>query len=108
MLQGERLLARGLPVDAINALDVAAAQPLPPRGLLLRARALKMIGRADEAYGLLGALRQQDALPADELGRLELELATQSLRDAADANLLAERWEAMPKPLRTEPSVVAA
>ena len=65
MLQGERLLARGLPVDAINALDVAAAQPLPPRGLLLRARALKMIGRADEAYGLLGALRQQDALPAD-------------------------------------------
>ena len=95
-------------VDAINALDVAAAQPLPPRGLLLRARALKMIGRADEAYGLLGALRQQDALPADELGRLELELATQSLRDAADANLLAERWEAMPKPLRTVPAVVAA
>lgn len=108
MLQGERLLERGLPVDAINALDVAAAQPLPPRGLLLRARALKMVGRAGEAYGLLGALRQQAALPVDALARLELDLATQSLREAADANLLAERWEAMPKPLRTEPQVVAA
>jgi len=108
MLQGERLLDRGLPVDAINALDVAAAQPLPPRGLLLRARALKVIGRSGEAYGLLGALRQQAALPDTDLARLELELATQSLRDAADANLLAERWEAMPKPLRTESAVVAA
>ena len=108
MLQGERLLERGLPVDAINALDVAAAQPLPPRGLLLRARALDMVGRAGEAYGLLGALRQQSALPAGELARLELGLATRSLSEAADANLLAERWEAMPKPLRTEAPVVAA
>src|SRR5690606_18738548 len=45
VLQGERLLARGRPVDAINALDVAAAQPLPPRGLFLPARALAEIGR---------------------------------------------------------------
>lgn len=108
MLAAERLIEHGLPVDAINALDVAAAQPLPPRGLLLRARALKMIGRAGEAYGLLGALRQQSALPDAELARLEMELAAQSLREAADANLLAERWEAMPKALRTEPGVVAA
>lgn len=108
LLLGERLLARGLPVDAINALDVAAAQPLPPRGLLLRARALVMVGRGGEAYGLLGALRQQEALPTDDLQQLELELATHLLREAADANLLAERWEAMPKPLRTEASVVAA
>ena len=108
VLQGERLLERGLPVDAINALDVAAAQPLPPRGLVLRARALAMIGRAGEAYGLLGALRQQAALPEPELARLEGELAAQQLHEAADANLLAERWEAMPKPLRAEPAVVAA
>ncbi|WP_372017782.1 heme biosynthesis protein HemY [Pseudoxanthomonas sp. 10H] len=108
MLAAERLLERGLPVDAINALDVAAAQPLPPRGLLLRVRALKAIGRAGEAYGLLGALRQQGVLPETDLARLEMELAAQSLHEASDANLLAERWEAMPKPLRTEPSVVAA
>ncbi|AKC86616.1 heme biosynthesis HemY N-terminal domain-containing protein [Pseudoxanthomonas suwonensis] len=108
MLSAERLLERGLPVDAINALDVATAQPLPPRGLLLRVRALQAIGRAGEAYGLLGALRQQAALPEADLARLEMELATGSLREAADANLLAEYWEAMPKPLRTEPVVVAA
>jgi HemY protein len=108
MLTAERLLDQGLPVDAINALDVAAAQPLPPRGLLLRVRALETIGRSSEAYGLLGALRQQSALPDAELARLETELATRSLREAADANLLAERWEAMPKPLRVEPGVVAA
>ncbi|WP_026010667.1 heme biosynthesis protein HemY [Pseudoxanthomonas sp. GW2] len=108
VLQGERMLARGRPVDAINALDVAEAQPLPPRGLLLRARALAAVHRAGEAYGLLGALRQQAVLPADELATLELDLAAASLEETDDANLLAERWEAMPKTLRTEPAVVGA
>ncbi|KCW99175.1 hypothetical protein DK27_03840, partial [Xanthomonas arboricola pv. pruni] len=36
LLQGERHLARQRPVEAINALDHANAQPLPARGLLLR------------------------------------------------------------------------
>ena len=36
LLLGERLLEAGQPRQAIEALDVAAAQPLPPRGLLLR------------------------------------------------------------------------
>lgn len=63
LLQGERHLARQRPVEAINALDSANAQPLPARGLLLRTQALAQIGRADEAYGQLGALRQQAVLP---------------------------------------------
>lgn len=108
VLQAERLLQRGRPVDAVNALDVAAAQPLPPRGLLLRTRALMDIGRAGEAYGLLGALRQQAALPPGELAALEIDLAACSLAEAADANLLAERWESLPRPLRAEAPVVAA
>lgn len=108
VLQGERLLARARPVDAINALDVAQAQPLPPRGLVLRARALAAIGRAGEAYGLLGALRQQAALPPDELAALETTLAAASLEETSDANVLAERWETMPKPLRAEPPVIGA
>ncbi|QNH15127.1 porphyrin biosynthesis protein [Xanthomonas sp. SS] len=108
LLQGERLLAQQRPVDAINALDVAAAQPLPPRGLLLRTEALTSIGRAGEAYGQLGAIRQQQALPLEAIGPLESRLAAASLQQADDANALAERWESLPKSQRSEPAVVEA
>lgn len=108
LLQGERHLARQRPVDAINALDSANAQPLPARGLLLRTHALTQIGRADEAYGQLGALRQQAVLPPDAYRALEATLAEQTLLQADDANALAERWEALPNTLRTTPAVVGA
>jgi len=108
LLLAERHLAQQRPVDAINALDVAAAQPLPPRGLLLRTEALASIGRAGEAYGQLGAIRQQQALPLEAIGPLETRLAAASLQEAADANELAARWESLPKSLRSEPPVVAA
>lgn len=104
----DRALAAQRPDQALVALDTASAQPLPPRGLALRAQALAAHGRAAEAYGLLGALRQQQALPASRLAALESELAAQALAEAADANLLAERWDTLPKPLRAEPPVVAA
>lgn len=101
-------LAEGRPTDALVALDAAAAQPLPPRGLLQRARALAELGKAEEAYGLLGTLRKQQALPGAELDSLQAQWAEASLREAADDNLLASRWEALPKPLKTQPAVVAA
>jgi len=104
----DRALVKSRPTDALIALDASSAQPLPPRGLALRAEALAAVGRAGEAYGLLGPLRQQRALAAPALASLEARLATQSLREAADANVLAERWEVLPKGLRSEPSVVAA
>lgn len=104
----EVALAKGRPADALAALDAPAAAPLPPRGLALRAQALVALGRADEAYGLLGALRQQQALPAARLSELEAQWAAASLRQAADANVLADRWEALPKPLRNDPASVAA
>ena len=108
LLQGERHLAQQRPVDAINALDSADAQPLPARGLLLRTHALAQIGRADEAYGQLGALRQQAVLAPEAYSALEATLAEQTLLQAGDANALAERWEALPKALRTYPAVVGA
>ncbi|MEH6417510.1 heme biosynthesis protein HemY, partial [Pseudomonas sp. CGJS7] len=61
-----------------------------------------------EAYGLLGSLRQQGAWPAERLGRLEAQWAEAALREAADANVLADHWETLPKPLKTEPAAVAA
>jgi len=108
LLQAERLMAQARPVDAINVLDAPAVQPLPPRGLVLRTEALALIGRASEAYGQLGALRQQQALSPEAIAALERRLATLSLEQAADANALAERWEVLSKTLRSEPAVVAA
>lgn len=104
----DRALVQSRPTDALVALDASGAQPLPPRGLALRTEALAAVGRAGEAYGLLGPLRQQRTLTTPALADLEARLATQSLREAADANVLAERWEVLPKTLRSEPSVVAA
>ncbi|WP_101925555.1 MULTISPECIES: heme biosynthesis HemY N-terminal domain-containing protein [Luteimonas] len=96
------------PIDALAALEAPAAQPLPPRGLVLRADAWAMTGHASEAYGLLGALRQQRALSDAQLAHREVRWATASLREAADANVLAERWDAMPKALKSETAVVLA
>ena len=96
------------PADALIALDAPAAQPLPPRGLALRADALAASGDAAQAYGLLGALRQQQAWPDAALAERERAWAEASLRDAADGNVLAERWDAMPKALRTEPAIASA
>lgn len=104
----ELALEEHRPTDALVALDAPAAQPLPPRGLALRAQALAANGQAAQAYGLLGTLRQQQALPATRLDELQEQWAEAALRQADDANVLAERWESLPKPLRSEPGVVGA
>ena len=108
MERARQQLALGRPAEALLALDAPAAQPLPPRGLRLRAEALAASGRSIEAYGLLGALRQQQALPVARLDALQAELAAQSLREAGDANALADRWDALPASLRTSTPVAAA
>ena len=104
----ELALAEGRPTDALVALDAPAAQPLPPRGLALRAEAFAVSGQSAQAYGLLGALKQQQALPDARLREYETRWAAAALREADDANVLAERWESLPKPLAAEPAVVVA
>ena len=101
-------LSEHRPTDALVALDAPAAQPLPPRGLALRAQAFAASGQSAQAYGLLGALRQQQALPSARLDELQERWAEASLREAGDANVLAERWESLPKTAKSEPAVVAA
>ena len=108
MERARQQLRLGRPAEALRALDAPAAQPLPPRGLRLRAEALAASGRSVEAYGLLGALRQQQAMPANRLDTLQAEWAAQSLQQAGDANALADRWDALPAPLRTSAPVVSA
>ncbi|MEO6154294.1 MAG: heme biosynthesis HemY N-terminal domain-containing protein [Thermomonas sp.] len=108
LLRAEHALALGLHADALTALDAPRAQPLPPRGLQLRAEALAAGGHGFEAYGLLGALRQQQALPASRLEQLQAQWAAQSLQQAGNASELADRWDALPQGVQTTASVVAA
>lgn len=104
----ELALAQHRPIDALAALDSPHAQPLPPRGLALRAQSLAEVGRHDEAYGMLGALRKAEAVPNADLPRLEARWARGMLAEAPDGNALAARWDALPKTLRQDPVVVGA
>ena len=106
--RAELALREERPTDALVALDDPAAQPLSPRGLALRADALAASRQAADAYALLGALRQQQALPADALAAREHRWAAQAMVEAADGNALAERWDTLPRTLRDEPEVVGA
>lgn len=106
--RAELALAEDRPTDALVALDDPAAQPMSPRGLALRADAYAASRQSADAYALLGALRQQQALPEAALVRRERAWAAQALTEAGDANALADRWESVPKALRSDPEVVAA
>lgn len=107
--RADALLRNGHAADAILALDAAALKtPLPPRALVLRARALAANGRANDAYGTLGALRAAQALSDADYAQLESALAQQTLREAPDANALADRWDRLLAPLRAQPEVVIA
>jgi len=108
LARADRALAEGDAASALATLDAPAAQPLPPRGVVLRAQALSALSRSHEAYGMLGAMRQQQALPTAELDRLQARWAAASLVESPDANALADRWDALPKPLQADPAVVAA
>ena len=108
LVAAERSLLQGRPTDALVALDAPAAQPLPPHGLALRAEAMAISGLGAQAYGLLGPMRQQQALAPARLDELEERWAAAALREAPDANLLAERWEAVPRGLKGDPEVVSA
>lgn len=107
VLLAERALAAG---DAAAALDALAAVPgaPPPRALALQADALAQSGRAGEAWGMLGALRQQQALEPAALAARERDWAAQALREAADANALADLWDRIGEPLQRSPDAVLA
>src|SRR3546814_18795824 len=53
-------------------------------------------------------MREQQARPEARLAGREMRWAEASLHEAEDANVLADRWETLPKPLKSEPRVVIA
>ena len=104
----EAALAEDRIADAVAALDTVADGAPPPRALALRADALAASGQSAQAYGMLGALRQQQALSSSQLIERERLWAERALREAGDANALADHWDALPANLRNAPAVVRA
>ena len=108
LLQAERCLSAKRPLDAIQMLDSAAAQPLPPRGLWLRIEALAQSGQAAEAYGQLGVLRRQQVLVEPALAELETRLTAQAISEANTTEALASFWDGVGKLQRLQAPVAAA
>jgi HemY protein len=89
--RADDLLRNSRPAEAVAALDaVASNNMLPPRALVLRARALAASGRAFDAYGTLGALRAAHALSNSDYAALE------------------DRWDRLLAPLRSQADVIVA
>ena len=93
--------------DALAAL-AAVGTPLPPRGLLLQARALAATGQAHDALAALNTLRRDQALPADGLAGLERDLVAAAMAQAPQADALLQRWHAQPQRLQHDAAVAAA
>lgn len=108
LVLADAALAQGRPAEAAAALDDVADQALPPRALALRADALAAHGRSAEAYGMLGALRQQQALSISQLAERERLWASRMLSEADDGNALAGHWDVLSAALRTVPAVARA
>jgi len=100
-------LAEQRPGDALAALDAPAAQPLPPRGLALRADALAASGKSLAACELIDSLRKQAVWPLAELKRREQAWAAAALDEATDGDALSAAWECLSAPLRRQPGVRA-
>ncbi len=104
--QAAQLAEQSRHEDVLAALASLPAG-LPPRGLLLQARALAALGRAQEAQPQLAALRRELALPPEQLAALELELTAATLAQS-QADALLQRWNALPQRLQQAPEAAAA
>lgn len=81
---------------------------LPPRGQLLRLKALTANGRAQEALSALLAMPKEQALSSHALATLELSLRRDALTQATDADALWQLWSALPPAASSEPMLVLA
>lgn len=94
--------------DETLAVLAGAGTPLPPRGLVLQALALSSSGRAHDALAALNTLRREQALTADGLASLEVQLTAALMAQAPQADVLLQRWTAQPLRLQQEAEVAAA
>jgi HemY protein len=105
--QATRLVELERHDDALAAL-ASIGTTLPPRALLLQARAFAGSGRAHDAIAQLNTLRREQTLPADELAALEINLVAALMTQAPQADVLLQRWTAQPARLHQTPAVATA
>jgi HemY protein len=105
--QASRLSDLGRHEDVLTALS-GLTGALPPRALLLQARALAATGKAQDAQVPLNTLRREQALSAETLAALENELCATAMTQAPQADLLMQRWQALPQRLQQTPAITAA
>jgi HemY protein len=104
--QATQLADQGRHDDVLASL-ATLAPPLPPRALLLQARAMAATGRAQDATTNLNILRREQTLPPEQLAALELELAAAALAQA-QADTLLQRWNAHALRVQQSAPVAAA
>ncbi len=105
----DTLLAQGNARAVLELLQPwQERQALPPRGLRLRGEALLASGRAGEALPLLPLLARENELGAEAFAALEREWQAAALVQAANADELQQRWQAMAPAQRELPALLQA
>ena len=105
--QASRLAELGRHDEVLAALS-GLTGALPPRALLLQARALAATGRANDAQVPLNTLRREQALSSEAFAALEGELFSAAIAQSPQADTLLQRWDALPQRLQQLPTVTAA
>jgi HemY protein len=105
----DALLAQGSPKSALDVLQPwHEKQLLSPRGLRLRGEALIASGRAAEALPLLPLLAREAEDDAAALAARERAWQAAALTQAAHADELQQRWQALASPQREQAELLAA
>lgn len=99
---------QGRHADALEALDAIPPGTDAPRAVALTADALAGMGRTADALALVERLREARALPAEAIDARERTWAAQALREAADADALADLWAMLDARLHLVPAIAAA
>jgi HemY protein len=105
----DALLAQGSAKSALEVLQPwQDKQALSPRGLRLRGEALIASGRAAEALPLLPLLAREAEDDTASLGARERAWQAAALTQAAHADDLQQRWQALSAPQREQVELLAA
>lgn len=108
-LAASRALQNGTAENALALLSpLHDARKLTPAGQFYYLQALEKNHRASEALGLLNRLRTEQALPAQWVADLEIQLHASALRQSGDADAFLQQWNLLPDRLKPSTQILQA